>query len=194
MSSADKRSVHTDALATLGTIIDEHQKRDAIHLAVIPAIAGDSLAPGDDVTLDGEVATHGTEDDSIGIVDPFLKGRVPKGERFWLVIYPRVITSLRHVWSHPGIPDEAGCGAPSNQNKAASEAWMRDFLENHDYGSWDDMMQALEWYAKDERDGALCIGVEISGDREIPPEFWRHAEVITGHTFKHHAEFFRCAC
>lgn len=29
----DKRSVFTDALETLGTIIDDTQKRDAIHLA-----------------------------------------------------------------------------------------------------------------------------------------------------------------
>lgn len=38
---SDKRSVATDALETLGTIIDDKQKRDAIHLAVEPVVAGE---------------------------------------------------------------------------------------------------------------------------------------------------------
>lgn len=49
--SADNRSVSTDALATLGTIIDESAGRDAIHLAVEPVIAGEELRPGADVGL-----------------------------------------------------------------------------------------------------------------------------------------------
>ncbi len=40
---SDKRSVATDALATLGTIIDETAKRDAIHLAVIPMEGYDEI-------------------------------------------------------------------------------------------------------------------------------------------------------
>ena len=40
---SDKRSVATDALETLGTIIDDTQKRDAIHLAVEPVVAGERL-------------------------------------------------------------------------------------------------------------------------------------------------------
>jgi len=49
--SADKRSVSTDALATLGTIIDDTAGRDAIHLAVEPIIAGEKLYPGQDVGI-----------------------------------------------------------------------------------------------------------------------------------------------
>ena len=43
---SDKRSVATDALETLGTIIDETAKRDAIHLAVIQAAMGVASEPG----------------------------------------------------------------------------------------------------------------------------------------------------
>ena len=106
--SADKRSTHTDALATLGTIIDHTQKRDAIHLAVIPAIAGQNLMPGDHVLLDASKAYRRLEGDgpTLGIVDPFLMEPVAKGQTFWLVIYPRTITSLRHVWEHSAFTSE----------------------------------------------------------------------------------------
>lgn len=100
---SDKRTVSTDALETLGTIIGPGEKRDAIHLAVIPVIAGQDLLPGQDVGVSGCMAITACE--KIGIVDPFLTKLVSKGQYFWLVIYPRKITSLRHVWSHPAFDD-----------------------------------------------------------------------------------------
>jgi hypothetical protein len=100
--SSDNRTVATDALETLGTIIGENEKRDAIHLAVEPAVAGHYLRPGDHVGfLNG--GTLGICDNPLGIVDPFLKSNVKTGQRFWLVLYPRGITSLRHVWTHPAF-------------------------------------------------------------------------------------------
>lgn len=40
-----------DAVATMGTILDGQDvpDRDAVHVAVISTIAGDTLGPGDDV-------------------------------------------------------------------------------------------------------------------------------------------------
>ena len=108
--SADNRSTHTDALATLGTIITSHEKRDAIHLGVENVIAGENLIPGDHLCWGNLERTtvvrcrpHSVN--AIGIVDPFLGVPVAKGERFWLIVYPRQITSLRHVWEHPSFPD-----------------------------------------------------------------------------------------
>src|SRR6266478_2836013 len=89
---ADKRTVTTDALETLGTIITEKEKRDAIHLAVEPAVAAHTLRPGEHVgfmTGDGQDGTAGICDKPLGIVDPFLKEAVKRGEHFWLVVYPR---------------------------------------------------------------------------------------------------------
>jgi hypothetical protein len=106
--SADNRSTHTDALATLGTIINAGEKRDAIHLAVEPVIAGERLVPGEHIFLrDGKAYgnTGATGQNLLGIVDPFLTVPVAKGERFWLIVYPRQITSLRHVWAHPDFPE-----------------------------------------------------------------------------------------
>src|SRR5690242_3701044 len=96
----DNRTVHTDALETLGSIIDEREKRDAIHLAVCPVVAQEPLSPGDHVTADGWGARYRKDVNPVGIVDPFLETNVNQGEMFWLIIYPRKISSLRHVWSH----------------------------------------------------------------------------------------------
>src|SRR5258707_13974604 len=97
--AADSRSVTTDALATLGFLIGNNEKRDAIHLAVEPVECGARiLHAGEHVKLvDGKAqkCLHGK---GVGIVDPFLETEVIKGEKFWLVLYPRQITSLRHVW------------------------------------------------------------------------------------------------
>lgn len=97
--NTDKRKASTDALETLGMIIDETQKRDAIHLAVEPVIAKERLLPGQNVGV------NGITENPMGIVDPFLKNPVEIGQRFWLVVYPRQINSLRYVWTHPAFPD-----------------------------------------------------------------------------------------
>lgn len=99
------RSVSTDALETLGMIHYRPEGRDAIHLAVEPVEAGAPLNPGQHIKIDNGQAVPGQpHGDAIGIVDPFLPRQVQEGERFWLVIYPRMVTSLRHVWEHPDLP------------------------------------------------------------------------------------------
>lgn len=103
--SADGRSVTTDALATLGTLIGDSEKRDAIHLAVEPVECGARLLhAGEHVKLVDGKAHKCPPGKGVGIVDPFLEMEVIKGEKFWLVVYPRQITSLRHVWDHPSFP------------------------------------------------------------------------------------------
>lgn len=108
--SGDNRSVSTDALETLGMVHFRKEYRDAIHLAVEPITAGEDLKPGQDIYIaESGQAFHTRLRGSpayVGIVDPFLpKSGVPRGEEFWLVVYPRRITSLRHVWSHPDFPE-----------------------------------------------------------------------------------------
>jgi len=102
---SDARTVATDALATLGTIIDETAARDAVHVATEPALAGHRVKPGDHVGKlpDGR---FGHCDKPLGIVDPYLDvATVKPGERFWLLLYPKGISSLRHVWTHPDFDE-----------------------------------------------------------------------------------------
>lgn len=94
-----------DALATLGTLIDSTAKRDAVHIAVYPAQAAQELWPGHHVgKVEGGFGTASTK--YLGIVDPFLKAVVPKGAWFWLFVYPRQTTLLRHAWNAEGFEDE----------------------------------------------------------------------------------------
>lgn len=99
-----ERPVTTDALETLGTIHITPQHRDAIHLAVEPVIAGVDLLPGQHIVVDNGVAWPTAIGGGLGIVDPFLKLPVERGQPFWFVMYPRQVHTLRHVWTHPAFP------------------------------------------------------------------------------------------
>ena len=101
-------------------IITEAEGRDAIHLAVENVEAGERLVPGERIGLgpDGKAyaapgfranVVQGRTIKALGIVDPFLDvSFVQPGERFWLVVLPRTIRSLRHVWSHPDFAELSG--------------------------------------------------------------------------------------
>jgi hypothetical protein len=189
--SADKRTVSTDALETLGTIIGPNEKRDAIHLAVIPVEAGTNLQPGQHITISGEIAYPAANGKGMAIVDPFLSStmtHVNAGQRFWAVIYPRVITSLRHVWTHPELPDEPS--ATRTPGRDASEQWLRNRADSLGI-SYEEILTAGT-----NREYPGCFGNDIYGPREIEPEFWIHIQIVTGNAAPadKRPDWFRCAC
>lgn len=193
------RPVATDALATLGTIIDDKQKRDAIHLAVFPAVAGTNLKRGDDVKIDAEgLAVRAYENDGIGIVDPFLRVNtkewgedVKPGQRFWLVIYPRQINSLRHVWSHPAFTEEES-GPGMVDGRQESRKWLEDFAVRLFSYTPDDTRFATLMEGAER--GSFGTDIEYGEDREPNDEFWMHYERYTGRKVDKRPEYFRCAC
>lgn len=104
--------------------------RDAIHVAVVPAVALERLTPGqkifvlpkevvnfedydngqlkDEFQGPGEVFYANPEESYIaeqaeGVVDPFLGGFVDIGERFWALLRPNTAGNIRHLWDHPGL-------------------------------------------------------------------------------------------
>lgn len=214
--AGDKRSVTTDALATLGTILKPGEKRDAIHLAVEPVTAGEKLYPGDHVTIKDGIAMEAPIGKGQGVVDPFLPDVVRQGQLFWFVMYPRQVHSLRHVWTHPDFPDEAGTPAPAKRDDARDTAYAMNVraLENAkaavrdiadalngscgDRGpmTYDLLMEAAnDWI--DNGEYFVQQGYESWQDdfRMYVARFWPAWETITGKKAPdHEAQFFSCSC
>lgn len=94
-----------DTLRRLGKVLNEGEEiRDAVHIAVKSVIANAALMPGARIGLVvGKEDTVGIVDNPIGIVDPFLRFPVYKGQRFLMWLNPGGITSLQHKWTHPAF-------------------------------------------------------------------------------------------
>ena len=175
-----------DTLNQIGKLLgrDESATRDAIHIAVLPAIAAQDLAPGDHIRLDNGRAWQQGMRGAVGIVDPFLKTGPTKGARFWVFVYPGTITSLHHIWTHPEI-----------EQSEDSVSWLKDFA-NRNYIGYQDLLDSTA-------DGNVCFGstsgpdeVGYEGGSDRAREFWEHYEKVMGPVTNEHkrATSFRCAC
>lgn len=197
--SGDQRSVTTDALHTLGTKIGPDEHRDAIHLAVEPAVASGTVFPGQHVgrLVDGRYSPQATK--LVGIVDPFLKDTVYPGERFWLIVYPRQITSLRHVWEHPDFPTSLGTVEPAAQSPARPATTVAEShaaLEAVAVDAGLDYAALIEGANRFLDQGRYLIeGGRWDGFR-IPDDFWWHFERVTGRRVPEgeRGNFFSCSC
>ncbi len=179
---------------TLGQIITEPAERDAIHVAIAPVEAAEHLEPGAHVGLLTTGQASSVAEKLIGIVDPFLKRSVRAGEKFWLCLYQKTVTGMRHHWSHPAFKDEDSntikipCGSPS-------EKWIREYAMGIglDYNTL--MDGAAEWIRSKEEPGSwgeyLVMGGLLEGV-STPDEFWVHYAAITGK--KGEGNFFSCSC
>jgi hypothetical protein len=101
-----------------GKLVPDHIQpgtRDAIHVACTPVKAVTTLSPGQHVNAQGYPIYYG-EKTGVGVVDPFLKTDVYRGQTFWLFLYPGTITGLRHEWEHPAFPTVT---APLSPNEDA---------------------------------------------------------------------------
>jgi hypothetical protein len=120
----------------LGTIPQGDEGRDAVHIAIVPVQAADPLISGTPARLNHLNKAEACDvSDAIGIVDPFRPHDhflVARGEWFWLCLYPKTITGLRHVWEHPSFPlssAEAPPPPPADKTqKETSEIWLREYV------------------------------------------------------------------
>lgn len=181
------------ALDSLGTLLSADPGRDAIHLATYAVTAGEKLFPGQHIgIMDGDILqAFSTAEKLLGIVDPFLSAPVFPGQMFWLVLYPRTITSLRHVWAHPDFDGERPAA------ESYSEEWMQRWANEHmsaDYYGDGDRVSPETAYANAIEAGRdLSIGPYESARDFIDTEWWDHWEAITGEKGQR-GEYFRCAC
>lgn len=171
-------------------------------MAVISAIAGTQLYRGNHVGLlsrhakTGEsIATTASKGgvEAIGIVDPFLVGSVKPNERFWLYLYPRTITSLRHNWTHPAFPEPGNDAiyAPPSQ-KLASMQYIENLARSYGFSAERMIRAADEWVKSGDY---WCEGETFEGE-SVPDEFWTHYERVTGASVDHDKKgsFFTCSC
>jgi len=191
-----------DAVATMGGLLpDDVGGRDAVHVAVFSARSGHRLLPGQTVGLkamfnerDADVVP---DVGGIGIVDPFLGGAVPPGERFWVYLYPRTITGLSHAWTHPAF-EETGTSYATPANKISSEEWLRTWCEGSGGPGYEAVMAKAAKVADGIGDSFDDDYMHFDGQDahgEIPDEFWDHAEVVLGRPIQgQRAKYFSCSC
>ena len=116
------------------------------------------------------------------------KGRsAPAGRdwrAFWLVVLPRTIRSLRHVWEHPDFPASelanATADEPALDPVSASRKWIEDFAARIDQ-TYSRLMSAAENWI--ECQDYTYDNTEAYKDHwDQFPEFWKHYEIVTGKT------------
>lgn len=196
-----------DATASLGTIHTTLQHRDAIHLAVEPVIAGEILTPGMHIGIRNGLAVEAEGNiKALGIVDPFLPHAVTHGDKFYLILFPRMITSLRHVWEHPDFQPVVETPPTEEQlhqtlvllhdPKAVAKQLIMDAADSLGVG-FDELMDHAnakrideDHYWVHEEDGGKFEG------ESIPSGFWNAFETYTGKKVpadsKHN--FLSCSC
>lgn len=185
-----------DTMETLGKLIGPEQKRDAIHIAVEPVIADEELEPGTHVGFmpNGRVASD--YDTPVGIIDPYFQGTIYRGQRCWLFLYPKTITSLRHVWEHPGFPASELALQPApikaSSPLSLSEIWIHDYADGIGV-DYEELLDHARGYI--DHDEAWSEGGRFEGE-SIPEEFWMHYENVTGEKVsnRNRGSFFSCSC
>lgn len=169
----------------LGRLLDYTAKRDAIHVAISPEVAGATLSPGDRVGFGDGRRMYADKADSVGIVDPFLTAPVKPGERFWVFLYQNTVTSLRHEWTHPAF-DEFN----------ESEKWLRDYAVKHN--SYDnDPDVAYQRLLEGLKTGELFFhgtGLHSAGDLDDAYDLQEHAEKVLGTKIDYDKFTFSCSC
>lgn len=168
----------------IGKIIESPLGRDAIHIAVAPAVAGEDLDIGQHVGILNGVATSQTA--YIGIVDPFLRRSVGQGEQFYLFLYPNTVTSLRHVWTHPSFESEAAVSNPI----ILSKLWLTD-IANRCGVSYERLINAID------QDDYINMGDNESYRDVIDDkldDLKKHSEIVLGRPLSGVPYPFSCSC
>ncbi len=128
----------------LATKPTELGQKDAIHVAIVSVRAGKSMAPGQHFTMKDGEAVPANPKDSVGVVSPFLRSNVMRGDSFWGLLKMDEIESVKHVWDHPQFSFEAPKTEPS-RNKYI-ESYSKEFGV-----TYEELMEACSKYVNDEQ-------------------------------------------
>lgn len=198
----------------IGSVLSADEKRDAIHIAIAPVTSDETVLAGQHVGMAPNGKVSWRVSPKIGIVDPFLGTAIEPGQRFFIFLYPRTVTSLRHEWTHPDfdpvvaetVRDMSADLEPFD--KAKSEQWLRAFVEGSgnlpDYemvinaAAGFDHYKVIDGYGdvSSENNGEFLTFLGRNAGGEIPPEFWQHVEIVTGKKIPsdRRPSYFSCSC
>jgi len=202
----------------LGSSPSIYDGRDAVHVAIVPATAGQPLKACQRVVRcrdDGffRPAAEPDEDDDDrlldydGVVDPFGPMFIGEGERFWLCLRPGMVNSMQHVWDSHDFPTNPKLLKPT---KEEAEAWMKAFLEERAdsmpaYRHLKQELRTMVNVGENRRLQEEDHGCETSKwvlvfynmtatSGRLPQYFWDCWEVILGCQFQYRPSIFGCAC
>ena len=171
----------------LGKLAPDGADRDATHVAVVPMVAAADMKPGTRCGIDSNDRANPTVT-AIGIVDPFLSESVKQGQRFYLCLFPRTVTGLRHVYVHPVLDSDVG----------ASKAWIAAWAESEGI-EYDELIEHAKTWV-DTHDGKWSGRYWNEGPRfegqVLPETFWEHYDRVTNTRTPEvmRSNFFACAC
>ncbi len=193
----------------LGTKPTGTEGRDAVHIAIVPVQAGVRLIRGIPVKLAiDEMMIPCSPEDAIGVVDPFLSDDdmvVKAGEWFWLCLYPKTITNLRHVWEHPSfkLSTETKADEPISgpNEKEASLNWLRRYVTTH-CPQWNDKLDknlgVNRFLYNVDRDKTIYYcGTNCHSFVDVvdPITLFHHLSIILGKRIdRNYFECFSCSC
>lgn len=164
--------------------------RDAIHVAVIPLIAGEDLYESRVQLKIGtkNVALRVKDDyggESIGVVNPWhpvadgdCGAVVRKGETFYCLLNPGTVTGMRHHFVHPAFDDESVVVDDS-------ELWLRQFAQEWSF-DFDELIKVgvnVQNATEDWQYWITACGVDLHSRGELGDDydlFWYHLERHTG--------------
>ncbi len=176
----------TDKL--LGTWPKINDPRDAVHVAIIPALCATDFKVGDQVliknTEEGIVAEYCAHNNYDAVIDPYLMVDPLKGQVVWVLMRPGSILSIRHEWYHPKVqhPDKVvaanmrleafakGIGSDVDQLLSKARSYV-------DYG--------YHW----------SEGGRFEG-QGLYESFWEDYQTVTGEIVaeEYQDHFFSCSC
>ncbi len=170
----------------LGKLADPKADKDAIHVAIIPVTCSHvKVHPGEPLKVRSGAVDKAGDEDWDGIVDPFLTRPVMPGERFYMLMKPGSITSLRHDWDHPAF---------KSSDEEAEMGWVREFAAALGI-AFDTLWEGAGEYSDDENYYVSTGSIEVYGDGEDWVKFW---EIFCRRTGKKMPDsvggFFSCAC
>ncbi len=170
----------------LGRLADPKADRDAVHVAIIPVTCSHAkVHPGEPLKVSFGAVDKAGDGEWDGIVDPFLTAPVMPGERFYMVLKPGSITSLRHDWEHPAF---------KSSEEELEMGWVREFAASLGV-AFDTLWEGAGHYSEDENYYVSTGEIEVYGDGQDWVKFW---EIFCRRTGKkkpsYEQGFFSCAC